>query len=422
MGISGTAPGLGRDADRGTYSVLGWPAVCFHSFHRAELPRRLEGGLGERVAWDVAGKAPFALCMPDGSAYSYVEDRGEVRIVPGVSADAELVVELESGAWQDYLYELRTSHGLLESNSVRFLRGEFADWDAWEPAIRCMYSGTPIYRPQTLDLRDLADRPLDLHREFTNADEPDEMAHFLRSTGYLVVRRVFAPDRVEELAGEVDRIRGLSRDGERGSLWAEDDDGRRSPYRLTYLGMRSPRIAALADDPTVRMLCGLAGQDVVAVTDRDSGQIAVLNERRTTSGPVSIPNLPWHKDCALGGCPITCPRVHVGIRLDAVTQESAQLYALAGSWGTVAHDRFTRQEWDALPVVGITTQPGDVTVHMGCGLHAGPATTGAPFRRTLYVQFDNPRIFDVTNEYETYDQTIPGCGRGTRNLLAMSSR
>ncbi|MGW1667254.1 hypothetical protein, partial [Streptomyces microflavus] len=223
-----------------------------------ELPRRLEGGLGERVAWDVAGRAPIALCMPNGQAYSYVEDRGEVRIVPGVTADAALVVELESGAWQDYLYELRTSRGLVESHAVRFVRGEFADWDVWEPAIRCMYSGTPIYHPAALDLRDLADRPIDLHRDFTTHDDPDEMAHFLRATGYLVVRQVFDADRVEELAGEVDRIRGLCREGDRRSLWADGPGGLRAPYRLTYLGMRSPRIAALADDPTVRMLCGLA--------------------------------------------------------------------------------------------------------------------------------------------------------------------
>ncbi|GCE02644.1 hypothetical protein EHYA_10423 [Embleya hyalina] len=408
MGIAGAGSAVAHDADRGTFSVLGWPVVCFDSFHRVELPRRLEGGLGERVAWDVAGRAPIALCMPDGSAYSYVEDRGEVRIVPGVSADAELVVELASGAWQDYLYELRTSRGLVESHAVRFVRGTFADWDTWEPAIRCMYSGTPIYHPEALDLRDLADRPIDLHRDFGTRDEPDEMAHFLRTTGYLVVRQVFDADRVEELAGEVDRIRGLCREGDRGSLWAADPAGRRSPYRLTYLGMRSPRIAALADDPTVRMLCGLAGQDVVAVTDRDSGQIAVLKEFGTAPEPLSIPDLPWHKDCALGGCPITCPRVHVGIRLDAVTQDSSQLYALAGSWGTVAHERYTAEQWARLPVVGMTTEPGDVTVHMGCGMHAGPAATGAARRRTLYVQFDNPRIFDVTNPYESYEHVIPG--------------
>lgn len=407
MGTASAGSTVGQDAVRGTYSALNWPEVGFDSFHRVELPRRLEGGLGERVAWDVAGRAPIALCVEEGSAYSYVEDRGEVRIVPGVSADAELVIELPLAAWQDYLYELRTSAGLMGSRAVRFRRGGFADWDTWEPAIRCMYSGTPIYRPSTLDLRDLADRPIDLTRDFTVRDEPDEMAHFLRTTGHLVVRGVFSPDRVEELAGEVERIRSLCREGEPDSLWAEDADGRRSPYRLTYLGMRSPRIAALADDPMVRMLCDLAGQDVVAVTDRENGQVAVLKEFDAAPTPVPVADLPWHKDCALGGCPITCPRVHVGIRLDEASRGGAQLYTLAGSWGTVAHERFTPQEWEQLPVVAIHTEPGDVTIHMGCGLHAGPSATATPRRHTLYVQFDNPRIFDVTNRYETYDQVIP---------------
>lgn len=113
--------GVGRDAKFGTYRRAGLPAVDTDAFHRDELPRRLASGGNERVAWDVAGKPPIAI------------------------------VDHES--WLDYLYEYRTRYGLLYSNAVAFLRGSFDTWDDWEPAIRCMYSGRPIYDPSRCDFR-----------------------------------------------------------------------------------------------------------------------------------------------------------------------------------------------------------------------------------------------------------------------------
>jgi hypothetical protein len=84
---------------------------------------------------------------------------------------------------------------------------------------------------------------------------------------------------------------------------------------------------------------------------------------------------------------------------------------LAGSAGRVCHEP-TREQWERLPVVGLRTEPGDATIHMGCGLHAGPKPTGPDRRRTIYVRFDNPRVFEVTAPFETYDQVIPGYGSG----------
>ena len=42
-------------------------------------------------------------------------------------------------------------------------------------------------------------RPLDLQQRFTLADDRDEMSHFLRTTGYLVVKRAFEPELIREL-------------------------------------------------------------------------------------------------------------------------------------------------------------------------------------------------------------------------------
>src|SRR5262249_13804425 len=159
----------------------------------------------ERVAWDVRGRAPIALALPDGRAYSYACEGARVHVRPGIAGDAETSLEIvDEESWIDYVYEFRTRYGLLYSNAVRFLRGSFA---TWEPAIRCMYSGRQIYDPRSLDFRDLRGAPLDLRRSFGLDDDREEMSHFLRQTGYLVVKRAFEPTLVAALAAEVERIR-----------------------------------------------------------------------------------------------------------------------------------------------------------------------------------------------------------------------
>ncbi len=402
---------VGTDTTVGTFEVAGHAPVDFDDFHRHELPRRLEAGVNAQVAWDVTGRAPCAVQLPGGSAYSYIARGDRVDIVPGVVDDAELVLEIPYTAWQDYVYEFRTRFGLLYSQAVDFVRGDFDTWDHWEPAIRCMYSGREIYNPKALDFRDLDGSPLDLHRSFAHDDDPELMAHFLRTTGYLVVKDAFA-DQLDEISDEVDRLRDEAQEGELWSWWASDETERRFPFRLLYMAQRSELIAALDDDPTVRALIGLGGVDVVPVPDRVEGHLAVLKPFGKGAEVTGFANLPWHKDCGLGGCPLTCPAVQVGIQLDAANADSSQLVMMAGSHGKVCHDRPSEAELAELPVVALETEPGDASVHMTCGLHAGPEPTGPNSRRTLYIPFYNPRTYDLIGPLQGYQQVIPGWGGG----------
>jgi len=402
-----------RDPSVGTFRSVGLPAVDFDAFHRFEGPRRLRDGANLRIAWDVAQAAPFCFRLPSGSAYSYVPLPGRVEIVPGMVEEAELVIEIALEAWQDYVHELRTRIGLLYSGAVQFVRGGYDDWDVWEPALRSLYSGTPIYNPENLELLDLDGTPLDLHRTFSLDDDPKRLAHYLRTTGYLVVGNVFEPDHIELLSDETDRLRRDATEGGLYSWWTEDAKrGERYPFHLHYMGLQSEPIMALEDDPAVGFLAGLSGAELVPVSERDTGTHAILKEYPPNGDMSSFANLPWHKDCGLGGCPITCPRVHLGVQLDAANPDSSQLFMLAGSAGKVCHEPASGEAMQGLPVVGLQSAPGDATVHLGCGLHAGPRPTGPNRRRTIYVRFDNPRVFDVTDAFETYDQVIPGYGSG----------
>ena len=399
------------DTSVGTYRNAGFEPVDFDAFHRVELPRRLADGVNDRVAWDVAGAPPIAVQLATGEAYSYVCDEGEVRVIAGVVDDAEVVLVLPLELWVDYVYEFRTRFGLLYSGGVQFASGDFDRWDRWEPAIRCMYSGRAIYDPVRLDLRDVDGSPLDLRHTFTLDDDPNRMANFLRSAGFLVVKQAFA-DRLDALADEVDRLRDEASEGELWSWWASDDKGRRFPFRLLYMAQRSALVASLDDDPVVRFLIGLGGADVVPVPDRVEGHLAVLKPFGKGTEVTGFANLPWHKDCGLGGCPVTCPALQVGIQLDAANAQSSQLWMMAGSHGKVCHDRPSVDELERLPVVALETEPGDATVHMTCALHAGPAPSGPNGRRTLYVPFYNPRTYDLIGPLHGYQQLIPGWGGG----------
>ena len=408
-----SAQEIARDTNFGTYRSQGLPAVDFDAFHREELPARLAGGVNAQVAWDVEGKAPISIALPDGRAYTYVCGSSGVEIHPGISGEARTVLEIvDCESWLDYLYEFRTRYGLLYSNAVRFLAGDFDSWDDWEPAIRCMYSGRPIYDPDSVDFRDRGGRPLDLRRSFEVDDDPEEMSHFLRSTGYLVVRRAFESDFIDALCSEVERIQGEAVEGELSSWWSTNESGKRFPYRLTYLSDKSELIAGLYAHPRVKSLIGLAQEEVVPVPDRIEGILAVVKQASMREDSTGFANLPYHSDCGFGACHLTCPCVLAGIQLDAANAGSSQLHMMAGSWGKAYHNRPEDITPERYPLVAIETEPGDATVHYGCGLHAGPRPTGSETRRTLYLQHYHPRTFDLIGAYQGYNQIMPGYGQG----------
>ena len=78
MAASEVAGEIGRDTHFGTYRGAGLPWVDFDEFHQVELPRRLEAGRNAEVAWDVAGKAPISIGLPDGRFYTYRCREGRV--------------------------------------------------------------------------------------------------------------------------------------------------------------------------------------------------------------------------------------------------------------------------------------------------------------------------------------------------------
>lgn len=407
-----TTAGVSNESDHAaaTFRDAGLAPVDFDWFHRWELPRRIASGRCASAVRDVAGVAPLAIQLGAERSYSYVAVDGGIELRPGVAGDADVVLEIDEDGWQDYVYEFRTRHGLLYSGAVRFQRGSFDDWDRWDPALRCLYAGREVYDPLRLDLRALDGSALDLHRSFHLDDAVQEMSHFLRTTGYLVVRDVFAPEQVAEISAEVDRLRDAAKEGDFDAWFTTTSTGDRICHYLTYCAERSDAIAALDDDPVVRKLVGLAGMDLVPVPNRVEGHKAVLKEFGTDPEVTGFANLPWHTDCGMGGCSVTCPSVSVGMHLDAMGPQSSQLSMMPASWGKAAHQKFDSKRQAA--AVSLVAGVGDATVHFGCNLHAGFAPTGPDRRRTVYTAFYNPKVYDVIGHHQGYQDHIPGWGKG----------
>jgi Phytanoyl-CoA dioxygenase (PhyH) len=373
--------------------------------HRRDLPARLATAMGRAAARDVRGVPPIAFRLPDGRCLRFVPTAGGLDL--DARDDAPTVVELDESAWRDFADEMATAAGLFYAGRVRFAAGGPAELERWEPALRALFSGRPILDPMRTALRDLTGAPLDLGRAFTLDDPVDDLRHFLHETGFLRVRRVFDRHQIARLAAVVERFQAAARPGDGRSWWATREDGSSVLCRLIYLGLASPAIAALSDDPRIGRLAGLAGEPLRPALDRSDGHSVVIKNAGVVEG---LSDLPWHRDCGLGGHPITCPTLNVGVQLDAASAASGRLSFIPGSWRGSCH----RHDLARAPAVAVDTEPGDCTVHFGDVMHAAPPPTGdGPGRRALYLTCMPARAYDAIPAGKSYNDVIRARQGGT---------
>ncbi len=377
-------------------AALEFPTIDFDEFHRVTVPALIEAGNGALAAPDLDGVGPLGFkTTDDGAAYTYVPGPDTVEIwASDVAADT--LVELSRESFSDFANELRTSFGLLYAGKAEVTRGSFAWFERWEPALRALYHGRPI-----LDLTSTS--ALDPTRSFSLDDSDDEMRAALDANGFLHIRGVLTPDEVAALAAEVERGRAAARPDDGRSWWATQADGTQVCCRLIYMGEWSPVVASLGDDPRLRRLAALGGDGLEVEADCLDGQGVVIKNPDVTAG---LSDLPWHRDCGLGGHSVLCPSVAIGIQLDRASAETGQLHFVAGSHRGSSHPLQPQEEGSA-PVVAVDAEPGDVTVHFGDVLHKAPPPTGSgPMRRALYVTFARPETIAFVGPGNGYNDVL----------------
>jgi ectoine hydroxylase-related dioxygenase (phytanoyl-CoA dioxygenase family) len=377
--------------------------IDFDGFHRVQLPAAVgarDGGTA--AARDVGDGRSVAFRLDDGRAYTYRSHGGRITIEPGDAADA--VAELDDAAFDDLVNERWTMFGLLYPGRMRVVEGSFDDVASWEAALTNLWFDRPIYDGTPDELA-----ALDLTRTFSLHDDDAEIVHFLRTAGFAVLRGVFSADEIAAFDAEVRRLRSIARPDDNKSWWATNAQGEEVCCRLTYTNERSALLADVHDDARLRRIAGWHDGPLVPLPDRLDGHSVVIKNSAVVNG---LSDLPWHRDCGMGGHPVLCPTLNVGVQLDRADADNGQLWFLAGS-----HRHTNRisevdrhPEW---PVMRVEADPGDVTVHYAHVLHVAPAPAGSTAsRRTMYVGFNNPAVAAVIPPGKGYNDVVFSQGDG----------
>ena len=386
------------------------PLHDFERFHRESLPRLVERH-GHLAADDVAGLAPIAFSTGGGHGFTYrpAGAGAGVSIAEGCD-EATTVVELDGADFSDFANEIHTVSGLALGQKMQVVRGGLEELQRWEPALRALYHGRPIWTAaKAASLVDAEGRPLDLERKFSVEDSDEEIRAFLEIAGFVHIRSVFGPDDIAAYGAEVDRVRAALEPGQGDAWWSTTHAGEQVVTRINYLDRWSDLIKAACFDDRVQRFGRLLGPEYRVCDDRLDGPMAFVKNSDVAHG---LGDLNWHQDDGLGGHPVMCPLMQIGIQLDHANPENGQLHVLAGSHRYTNHPMAWGDE-DGQPVVRFVTEPGDVTVHYGDIYHTTPPPTGPDAgRRVLYFKFAKPRTFDAIPAGAHYNDLLfkPGSG------------
>ncbi|MBY0277404.1 phytanoyl-CoA dioxygenase family protein [Candidatus Binatia bacterium] len=366
----------------------GFAPIEFVEYHRRTLPQRLASGRAGGRDASTAYLPSLALRVGDGASFTYHADERGIAIEPG-DARAATVLEIGLEDWCGLVHELDAPAGLVYGGRVRSVRGNAADLMAWESTLRALYNGRPPYRPEALDLRDRNGAPLDPQRAFAPGHDRADMEHFLDTAGYLFVRGVFTPAEAARMLDEAIALRAEARPGDRLSWWGRNADGEEVLTRVTRANVKH-HLGGLPAEPRLLALVALANRPLVHTKGEGEGVTVIYKQPGMSDG--GLADLPWHRDCGMGGHAILCPTLLLSIYLREATPESGELAMLPGSHRASynAHD-LTIDPWRH--AARFAARPGDVSVHYGDTVHAAPPPADprrAEFRVSAVVCFAPP--------------------------------
>ncbi|GAB2632253.1 phytanoyl-CoA dioxygenase family protein [Prescottella soli] len=379
-----------------------FPKHSFVAFHTHDL---LVHNAERRnlVVEDLAGVPAIAFRLPGGPTFTWIASSEGVTAVEG-DANAATLVDLDEDTFSAYLNELLTASGCVRTERARVVRGTVQDWKRWEPATRALLTGRAIYSNAVRDrLVDRDGKPLDLHGSFPADGDREEMRHFLDTAGYLHVKGVYGAAEVARLGAEVEVARDRTMPGDPFSWWSLNAVGDEVVTRINYLGRHSEILHQQCFEPRMTELARLTNAEYRVCDDRLDGPMVFIKSSNVVKGDG---DLGWHTDDGIGGHPVLCPLIQVGIQLDHASPANGQLMVLAGSHRYAKHWLAWGEEGD-LPVVRIETEPGDVTLHFGDLMHSTPPPTGPDAgRRALYYKFSEQKTFDWVPAGSHYNDAL----------------
>ena len=349
--------------------------------------------LGQTLCW----------LIDESETYVYQKLKNGLKIVAN-KVPAELTIRISAKNFQRLIDEDLSLFGLIYSNSLEIVKGDYSMIDNWYSALQQLFYQRPIWH------RDIADAfaHIDLQQSFDLATQQKQAGEFLREAGFVHLKSVFSPDEVTAFKAAVAHQVTLANANDKQSWWAKNRKGDELCCRLIYLNQHQPLFADFPTDPRMLAIAELAKEHLLPAGNRMDGVNCVMKHSEVVEG---IADLAWHKDCDLGGHSLICPGLIVGIQLDPANAENGQLRFLAGSQHS-SNSQIDETE-PGLPIAAIETQPGDVTAHFCHVSHEAPAPKGTNAnRRVLYCGYYQQKLLDRIPEGQSYNDVLYTTGDG----------
>ena len=369
--------------------VLEADPASFRRFHLDVLPERISAGNGALAHHYLAPRGTLAIQTPAGS-WTYVPSDGSILLLEGETT-ADTVVAVDLDGWLGLVSDLDTAPGLLYTERARVPVGNPLRFMEWEPGLRALFHGLPIFDPKNTDLLDLQGAPLDLQQSFPFdrlGTETNKAAYFLRTTGYLCIQDVFEQDEVDAMLSDAAILFDQAHPGDMASWWGRDHTGKEVLTRVLRATSR-PGLEALVDDSRICQMVALVDENLEPSVDKGTDSIdRVTVLWKHPNMAEGLGDLPWHRDCGMGGHANRCPSIVLTICLTEGSPEAGELRFLPGSHkGSYPFVDGTAVE--APLGVGLSTGPGDVTIHYSDLMHASlpPTSVKGPHRVSVLLGF-----------------------------------
>lgn len=358
--------------------AVGLDPETFLTEHVAAVPDGCRAAAG-RAAADL-GLESLTLDVEGEQLTFSVDDDGRLAVRSGPGG--WLVVALDAGAFSDLMEDVASTFGLGLMGRAEVRQGAMDAFVEWEPALRCLLQGRPVYEPRSIRLADRRGHPLDVRRAFTVEDDPDEVGHFLAEAGFLHIEGVFTEEEMAAVSAELDVAISEAERDDGASWWARTEAGEWYPARILGFNQKSPTLRELLRGDRFRAIGGFT-DDRFVQRDPDVGDSAegLLKKVGVVEGASDVS---WHKDCALGGHSRRCCGLVVGISVTGAGPRNGELGVVPGSHrANVAPLGVAGLDLPRLP---LPTRTGDVTVHCSCTLHMSRPPVSAE-RRVVYTGF-----------------------------------
>jgi len=316
-----------------------------------------------------------------GTSWTVLREGSGVSACRGTVGGA-VVVSLSPEQFSDWAQNQMTFNGFLVARELKFSNGTLADVSAWDSLWITLLEGWPVTDDQ-LEFRDRHGALLDLAASFAPDADPADVAHFLREAGFLHLKGWLEPADMARIVADMDRALPFYSEGDGKSWWATVKDGTRHCVRLQEFVKHSPTTAAILSGETwAHMRRILGDRDELAVRKVEPRIIEALYKPiGVISGPSDVN---FHRDCHLGRHSYVCSRMTIGIALTPTGKGNGSLQVIAGSHRVAMPVEIAKTQ-PYLPVVALSTEAGDMTVHLSCTLHESLPPVLAE-RRVLYTE------------------------------------